>query len=553
VQPNRVSRPVLALLVFSSHAATQVITTVAGTTFVFPSQPLRAANAPLGSVNSIAIDTAGNVYASDADNNLVVQIAPDGALTVVAGNGTRGFSGDGGPATSAALSTPFGVAVDSAGDLYIADYGNGRIRKVSGGMITTFAGNGMPGFSGDGGSATNAEFNGASGVAIDSAGTVYIADIQNNRIRRVAGGIITTIAGTGVGGFSGDGGPATSASLYGPVDVAVDSAGNIYIADSFNSRVRKVSDGIITTIAGSAKGGFSGDGGPATNASLNTPYGITVDSVGNVYIADQNNYRIRKVSGGIITTIAGTGAEGFSGDGGPAASATLNVPTGVAVDSAGNVYIADQYNDRVREVSGGIISTVAGNGGFKFAGDGGIATGAALHGPSGVAADAAGALYIADTQNNRIRKVSGGIITTVAGGGLSGDGGPAIAAALSEPFGVAVDSAGNLYIVELIVGRIRKVSDGIITTVVGNATNGFSGDGGPAAAAAFNGPRGIAVDSAGNLYIADSGNNRIRKISGGIVTTVAGDGATGFSGDGGFATRKSGGRQLLRRYHYREP
>jgi sugar lactone lactonase YvrE len=233
------------------------------------------------------------------------------------------------------------VAVDSVGNVYIADLGNKRIRKVSGGTITTIAGNGAAGFSGDGGPATSASLSAPYGVALDSTGSLYTADNDNNRIRKVSGGTITTVAGNGNLGFSGDGGPATSASLAQPEGLAVDSSGNLYIADTRNHRIRKLSGGTITTIAGNGTPGFSGDGGPATSASLYNPGGVAVDSAGNLYIADSNNNRIRKVSGGTITTVAGNGNAGFSGDGGPATSASLNYPIGIAVDSAGDLYTAD--------------------------------------------------------------------------------------------------------------------------------------------------------------------------------------------------------------------
>ena len=537
-----VSSWVLALGTCAAPLSGQVINTVAGTSWFFPTSGVQAMNAPLGNLQGVALDAQGNVYASDSENNIVVRISPDGVLTIVAGNGNKGYSGDGGPATSASLSVPAGLAVDSAGNLYIADSWNDRIRKVSGGTITTVAGSGVGGFSGDGGPASSASLSNPTGLALDSAGNLYIADTYNQRIRRVSGGTITTVAGNGSKGPSGDGGPATSASLNGPSGVAVDSAGSLYIADAFNWRIRKVSGGTITTVAGNGNRGFSGDGGPATSASLGQSFGVAVDPTGNLYIADEGNSRIRKVSGGTITTVAGNGSQGLYGDGGPATSASLNYPNGAAVDSAGNLYIADTYNYRIRKVSGGTISTVAGNGKHFFSGDGGPATSASLWYPFGVAVDSAGNLYIADTYNHRIRKVSGGTITTVAGngsGGSSGDGGPATSASLSLPRGAAVDSAGNLYIADTANNRIRKVSGGTITTVAGNGTSGFSGDGGPATSASLNGPGGVGVDSAGNLYIADTGSGRIRKVSGGTITTVAGNGTSGFSGDGGPATSAS--------------
>ena len=351
--------------------------------------------------------------------------AQSGIITTYAGNGTVGFSGDGGPATSAQLylsSSGLGgdVAVDAAGDLFIADTYNQRIRMVTpGGVISTVAGNGTPGYSGDVGLATAAQLNGPSSIAVDTAGNLFIADFSNNRVRMVTtGGVISTVAGNGTPGYSGDVGLATAAQLNGPYSVAVDTAGNLFIADFYNNRVRKVTpSGIISTVAGTGTYGFSGDGGPATSAQLYYPYSLAVDAAGNLFIADFSNSRIRKVTpSGIISTVAGTGTYGFSGDGGPATSAQLEYPSGVAVDTAGDLFIADgpnvslfgiTGNQRIRKVTiGGIISTVAGNGGQGFSGDGGPATSAQLNNPSAVAVDTAGNLFISDTSNNRVRRVT---------------------------------------------------------------------------------------------------------------------------------------------------
>ena len=528
----------LSFLLCAAVGQAQIITTVAGTDPVFPSAGVPALAAPLKTPSGVAVDGGGNIYITDPGNNIVARVSPNGILTVVAGNGRRGFSGDGGPATSASLNDPSGLALDAAGSLYIADLLNNRIRKVSGGTITTVAGNGTDIFSGDGGPATKAALFNPHGVALDAAGNLYIADTGFNLIRKVSGGTITTVAGNGVYGFSGDGGPATNASLGSPSGVALDNVGNLYIADFVNARVRRISGGTITTVAGNGTGTFSGDGGSATSASLSGPTGVALDAAGNLYIAELGS-RIRKVSNGTITTVAGNGVNGFSGDGGPATNASLNVPNGPAVDAAGNIYIADSNNQRIRKVSGGTITTVAGNGTGGFSGDGGPATSATLYDPNFAVLDEAGNLYIADYYNQRIRKVSSGTITTVAGNGtagFSGDGGPATSAALYYPSGIAPDPAGNLYIADLYNHRIRKVSDGTITTIAGTGTASFSGDGGPAISAALSYPDGVALDSAGNLYISDSGNNRIRKVSGGTITTVAGNGTSGSSGDGGPAT-----------------
>lgn len=340
--------------------------------------------------------------------------------------------------------------------------------------INTVAGSGISAETGDGGAATSASLSLPRGAAIDSAGNVYVADTAGNRIRKIdTAGKISTIAGTGTFGWSGDGGPAMSAQLGNPMDVAVDAAGNIYIADTNNYRVRKVDavSGVITTVAGTSSNcTAAGDGGLATAAQLCDPIGIDVDANGNLYIADTDTNRIRKVNpSGIITTIAGNGSHGFSGDGGPATAAMLAQPFDVTHDAAGNLYIADTVNERIRKVdTTGIITTVVGNGVSGYSGDGGLATAASIYYPFGVAVDAAGNIYIADTENYRIRRVdSNGVITTFAGTGsygFSGDGGPATQAMLGNPFHIAVDTKGNLYIADGSYYRLREVTGSPTTT-----------------------------------------------------------------------------------------
>lgn len=341
-------------------------------------------------------------------------------------------------------------------------------------VINTIAGTGMQNLSGDNGPAKSATLNQPAGVAVDSSGNVYIADTGNARIRMVTpSGVITTIAGTLCCGFAGDGGPATSASLYQPTGVAVDSSGNVYIADIVDSVVRKitVSTGIISTIAGKVgEVGFYGDGGPAANASLGSPQGVFVDSAGNVFIADTQDHVIRKItaSSGNISTVAGTGGvAGFSGDNGPATSAQLYDPTGVFVDASGNIFIADKGNNRIREVaaSNGNIQTIAGNGAQSCntvgCGDGGPATSAVLYNPTGVAVDSSGNIYIASTPGNKVREISGGTITTLAGDGAAlyfGDGGNPVYAGLNHPQGVAVDAFGDVFVADTGNNVIREVT-----------------------------------------------------------------------------------------------
>jgi trimeric autotransporter adhesin len=356
----------------------------------------------------------------------------------------------------------------------VAIIATGAFALAASDTITTIAGTDIWGYSGDGGPSTSAKLYAPAGVAVDRQGNVYVATYQDNRVRKVsAGGTISTFAGTGVAGFSGDGGPATAAKLYAPKGVAVDGQGNVYIADSNNFRVRKVTPtGTITTFAGGGKPGVLGDGGAATSAALRNPFGVAVDGRGNVYIADTDNMRVRKVSaGGTITTIAGTGVQGSSGDGGPATAALLRFPDAVAVDGPGNVYIADRENNRVRKVSaGGTITTFAGTGTNSFSGDGGRATSAGVQLPRGVALDGQGNVYI--TAESRVRKVSvGGTISTLAGGGRAspGDGGPATAAQLKGVWGVAVDGKGFVYFSE--GGRLRKVTVGTaLTLTLGGAS-----------------------------------------------------------------------------------
>lgn len=599
----------------ATHAAAQsstptpIITTVAGSGRPFRGNNGPALQAGLGQTFGMAFDSKGNLYVCDVDHEVVVRITPSGTVSIVAGNGQKGLSGDGGPATQASLYTPLAVAIDHSDNLYIADLDNNRVRKVSvDGIITTYGGGGQSDVNrnpvegiaatqtvispngialdgagnvyvsdgnhslirkirtdgtivtaagsatcdpahgckpaaaaGDGGPATSAGLNFATGLAIDAAGNLYIGEQNGHRVRKVTtDGIIHRIAGTGDEGQSGDGGPAIDATLFEPNSLFVDVLGNVYIGDLTGNRVRRVtSDGKIATVAGSASYGFAGDNGPAVNASLENVGGVTGDSSGNLYVADRFNGRVRKVnSGGIITTIAGNGAGNFFGDNGTANKAGLNAPMGVAVGPDDTIYIADTHNNRIRRVTkDGIISTLAGAGAAGFGGDNGPATSALLNEPNAVAVDQIGNVYVADTNNGRIRKIDkDGKITTFAGGseGSLVEGGQATSGGISDIVGVAVDANNNVYIPDPFACRVYKVNpSGIITAVLGNGQCGYSGDGGPATAAAIR-PVWVSVDRAGNLYISGpmAFPSWVRKVdTHGIISRIAGDDGQHGSGE----------------------
>ncbi len=499
----------------------------------------------LSAVEGVGVDSSGNLWAASQDGNRVFKRTSSGTGSRFAGTYPLGggFSGDGFAATSAQLSSPRDAAVDSSGNVYIADSGNHRIRRVTtSGNITTFAGTGTASSTGDGGAASSATLNSPEKLILDSSDNIYIGETGGNRVRKIdTSGNISTIAGLGPTAV-GDGGAAASSSLNTPYGAAADASGNVYIADTAGNRVRRVdaTTGNITTFAGTGTAGNTGDGAAATSATLTAPRGVAVDSSGNVYIVDTGNQRVRRVdTSGNIAAFAGTGTAGSTGDGAAATAATLSFPNSAAVDSSGNVYIADTINHKVRMVNtSGTISTFAGTGSGGNTGDGGAASSAALNTPIGVAVDSSGNVYIADAGNHRVRRVdaSTGNIAAFAGTGTSGstgDGGAAASARLNDPNGVAVDSAGNVYISDTGNHRIRRVgTSGTISTIAG-ASAGFSGDGGAAASAALNLPFGVAVDSSGNLYVADRNNHRVRKLTAGMPPTPDPDPPPGTGTDPG--------------------
>ncbi len=639
---------------FAPSTTGTIVTAVGNGTAGYDGDYGPATAAELNGPSGMAFDSAGDLFFTDFYENVVREVVKaTGDIITVAGDGTAGYSGDNGPATTAELDYPDGVAFDSAGDLFIADSGNNVVREVvkATGDIITVAGNGTAGYKGDNGPATAAELNDARTVAVDSAGDLFIADYDNSVIREVvkATGDIITVAGDGTAGYSGDNGPATGAELNHPFFIALDSASDLFIADTENNRIREVikSSGDIITVAGNGTASDSGDGGPATAAGLGDPHGVAFDSAGDLFIVEQSYNVVREVvkATGDIITVAGNGTAGYSGDNGPATAAELDNPYRVAIDSAGDLFIADGFNHVVREVTPavtvtispssalptltalvastasaaigqsvtftatvsdlsaggatpnagtvtfsdqtgtigsetlvdgvatftisslavgtntitasyggtasfapsttGTIVTAAGNGTAGYQGDNGPATAAELDVPYGLAVDSAGDLFFADKLNNVVREVvkaTGDIITVAGNGtaGYSGDGGPATAAELNLPRDVAIDSAGDLFISDTNNNVVREVvkATGDIITVAGNGSAGYSGDNGPATAAELDNPNGVAVDSVGDLFIADKFSNVVREVvkATGDIITVVGNGTAGYSGDDGPAT-----------------
>ncbi len=615
----------------------------------------------------LAFDPEGNLYIADRENHRVRKVDTSGNISTFAGIGEAGFSGDDAPAVKARLNLPSGVVADQKGNLFISDRSNDRIRVVDKkGVIRTYAGTGVAGFQGDAGPALKAQLDKPFGIALDEAENLYIADRNNNRVRKVSPeGIITTVAGDGGFFFMGDNGPAYRASVAAPTGVAVDKKGNLYIADRNNNRIRLVDKlGMIRTVAGTGQQDYNGDSETARETNLYLPFGLTVDSNDNLLVIDRSHYRIRRIDpkSGKVETVAGNGLKLFAGDGGPATGATLSFPHGmfldkddnlifsdkghyrirkitpkgiistiggngrrgnvgnnipaleanvynvttiiqnpvgdafmsspsgfvsiirrldakgiihdyidtaspkyreaiskskhkglvqtgavatitqfsdITFDPKGNLFISDRMNHQIRKIDlNGNISTIAGTGDSDYYGDGGPALEAAFRDPNSLASDQKGNIYIAEAANNRIRKIdTKGIVTTVAGNGEhadSGDGGPALQAGIRSMDDIAISPEGELHILGTNTHKVRKITqDGKIVTVAGKGYAGFFGDDGPATKAMLKNPAAISFDSKGNLYIADMGNNRIRKVDKkGIITTFAGTGKFGWGRTG---------------------
>jgi uncharacterized protein (TIGR03437 family) len=535
------------------------ITTFAGASWTFPGNGAAGKNAPISQVSSLNTDNDGNVIYADPGNHVVSRINANGTVTVIAGNGIRGFSGDGGPALSASLNNPIDVVMDSDGNLYISDSFNRRIRKVTpDGIISTLYVHI--------GSARLAILNNNIAFRLRRTflrggsrqnNTLYNTDPNNCLIYQTTpDGTLTTFAGNGQCGHSGDGGPATSAMINpGDGGIAVDSAGNVYLAEAPSYYIRKISpDGLITTIAGTGHRGYSGDGGPALSADLNFPQSVVLDGNGNLIFSDVNNAAIRQVSvDGTIDTIAGTGDEGYTGDGGPASKAQFLFPEGVALDGNGNLLLSDSGNFRIRSIQGalstGSTSTAVGNARFRVVPDGTPAAQAFIFGPDGATVTPSGNLLVTEVAASKVAQIglnSNFPFQTLAGNGASGAnrGFPAVAktAFLDTPRAIVADAKGNIYYSDNSASVVYKQTpDGMLQVYAGHPlTSGYRGDGGPATQALLVSPFGIALDKQGNLFIADRDANVIREVlaADGTIKTFAGDpaGNPGFSGDNGPAT-----------------
>ncbi len=576
-----------------------IITTIAGNGIAgFSGDGGLAVEAALNFPAGLAVDDELNLYVADRNNHRIRKVSPDGIITTVAGTGVLGFGGDGGPALTASLRFPSDVEIGPKGDLYFSDRSNHRIRKVDqNGNITTIAGVGLEGFGGDFGLAKNALLKFPFGISLDRQGNLYIADRGNNRIRKVdTRGFISTIAGDSLHSFGGDYGPASYSNLAYPTDVVVDGEDNVYIADRNNNRIRKIdSQGVITTFMGTGKTDYNGDNEIAPDTNLHLPFALAIHPDLKLLVVDRTHFRVRSVGlkNYSVTTVAGNGESLFKGDGGPGRGATLNTPSGIVIDSHDNILFADLQHHKIRKLApDGIITTIAGNGREGSEGNGGPALSAALFMPSTLAIDHKDNLYVVQRLGNGwvIRKIdAGGTITHYAGNGQQGsdgDGGSAVLASFYTISDIATDKAGNVYISDSTRRSIRKIDrkgiirkvldenmvpmgeefqpnsvrvddagtiyfsdsgssrigklepDGTFKVIGGTGEFKDDGDDGPAIEAGIRSPGGLLLGADGTLYLAEEQTARIRKIdTHGIISLVAGTGVPGFSGDQGLATK----------------
>jgi streptogramin lyase len=516
---------------------------IAGNAVILDHTDGTGSNARFFNPTSAAVDSSGNIYIADGGDHTIRKVSSGGTVTTLAGSSGQAGSTDG-TGSGARFLYPYAVAVDASGNVYVADSGNNNIRVVTpGGSTSTLAGAAGVAGSSDG-SGTSANFNLPQGIAVDSSGNVYVSDTNNSTIRKVTqGGVVTTIAGA-AGQTGGSDGTGSGARFNYPFGIATDAAGNIYVADFGNSTIRKVTPGgAVSTLAGSAGNAGSNDGG-GSGARFNHPSAVSLDSAGNIYVADTSNQTIREVSpSGNVTTLAGMSGFGGNADGG-GASARFFYPGGIASTGSGTLYVADTGNHTVRQVNGTSVSTLAGAVGQQGSSDG-TGSSALFEFPYGVATDGSGNIYVADHGNNTIRKMNAsGSVSTFAGtagpaGSADGTGG---AAGFSGPAGVAADGNGNVYVADAGNNTIRKITPaGTVSTFAGSSGSAGNSDG-TGSGARFNAPQGVAVDTVGNVYVADTENDTIRKITaGGTVTTLAGaPGQTGASNGPGGSARFNG-------------